>query len=48
MLLKMEVVAAVFWPRADYAFLSCIAALCQLLAAWWLTLTRWENHHSTV
>ena len=48
MLLKMEAVTAVFWPRTDYAFLSCIAALCQLLAAWWLTLTRWENHHSTV
>lgn len=48
MLLKMEAVTALFWPRTDYAFLSCIAALCQLLAAWRLTLTRWKNHHSTV
>lgn len=48
MLLKMETVTAVFWPRIDYAFISCIAALCQLLTAWWLTLTRWKNHHATV
>lgn len=48
MLLKMEAVTALFWPRTDYAFLSCIAALCQLLAALWLTLIRWKNNHSTV
>lgn len=48
MLLKMETVTALFWPRTDYAFISCIAALCQLLAAWWMTLTRWGNHHLTV
>jgi len=48
MLLKMETVTALFWPRTDYAFISCIAALCQLLAAWWMTLTRWGNHHLTI
>jgi heme/copper-type cytochrome/quinol oxidase subunit 4 len=48
MLLRMEAVTALFWPRTDYAFLSCIAALCQLFAAWRLTLTRWRNKHSIV
>jgi len=48
MLLKMEAVTALFWPRNDYGLLSCIAAFCQLFAAWRLTLTRWRNKHSIV
>jgi hypothetical protein len=47
-LLKAETAAALFWPHMDYALLSCAAALCQMFAAWWMTLARWKNKHSII
>ena len=47
-LLKAKTVAALFWPHMDYALLSCAAALCQLFAAWRMTVARWKNKHSII